>query len=150
MLGRLESAEREARCIRRAIFVMVFLLMVSVAGLGYCAILRPEVFEDPAHLARKGLSVLGLAALISQAVFSGYLFWHRAAVSRLHEECLRLILALTESRLVAPANPTPPAREGAGGSHPDRRFDQGATRPAVGGAWGGQGSGGRSLEVHAE
>jgi hypothetical protein len=103
----LAKAEREGKCIRRAVFLMVVLLMVSVAGLGYCAILLPEVFRNPTHLLVRSLSVLGLGSLISQVVFLGYLFWHRTVVTRLHEECRRLVLALAQSQFRLPAISSP-------------------------------------------
>ena len=104
--ARLVAAEREAKCIHRAVFLMVVLLMVSVAGLSYCAILLPEVFHNPTHLLMRSLSVLGLGALISQGVFLGYLLWHRTVVTRLHEECRRLVLALAQTQFKVPAVPS--------------------------------------------
>ena len=103
----LATAEREEKCIRRAVFLMVVLLMVSVAGLGYCALLLPEVFRNPTHLLMRSLSALGLGSLISQVVFLGYLLWHRTVVTRLHEECRRLILALARSYLQVSPAPIP-------------------------------------------
>jgi hypothetical protein len=102
----LEKAEREEKCLRRAIFLMVVLLMISVAGLGYCALLLPEVFHNPTHLLMRSLFVLGLGSLISQVLFLGYLIWHRSVVIRLHEECRRLVLALSPpSQLMVPLRP---------------------------------------------
>ena len=100
---RLANAEREERCIRRAMFLMIVLLMLSLAGLGYFAILVPEVFHDSENVLVRGLSCLGLGSLIAQAGFLGYLLWHRAGVTRLHEECRLLILALARSQLGLPA-----------------------------------------------
>lgn len=40
--ARLARAERDQRCLHRAVFLMVVLLMISVAGLGYCALLFPR------------------------------------------------------------------------------------------------------------
>jgi hypothetical protein len=101
----LAKVEREGKCIRRAVFLMVVLLLLSVAGLGYCALLLPEVFRTPTHVLMRTLSVLGLGSLISQIVFLGYLLWHRTAVTRLHEECRRLVLALAQSQLKTPVAP---------------------------------------------
>jgi len=98
----LVEAERDEKCIRRAMFLMIVLLMVSVAGLGYCALLLPEVFHNPTHLLMRSLAVLGLGSLISQVVFLAYLLWHRTVVTRLHEECRRLVLALAQSQLKVP------------------------------------------------
>jgi hypothetical protein len=99
----LAKAEREEKCIRRAVFLTMLLLLLAVAGLGYCAILLPEVFRNPTHLLVRSLSVLGLGSLISQAVFLGYLRWHRSVVTRLHEECRRLVLALARPNSTYPS-----------------------------------------------
>lgn len=94
----LAHAEREHQCLRRAVFLMGVLLMVALAGMGYCAVLLPDVFRDPTHLIIRGLSVLGLGALIAQVVFLGYLIWHRTVMNHLHEECRSLVRALVRSR----------------------------------------------------
>ena len=97
----LAKADRENRFIVRAIILMVTLFIVSLAGLSYCALLVPQVFYNSTHLATKSLSVLGLASLIAQLEFFGYLFWHRFAVIRLHKECRHRALLLVQSRLRA-------------------------------------------------
>jgi hypothetical protein len=107
LYDRLDKAEREEKCIRHAVFLMVVLLMISVAGLAYCALLLPEVFRNPTHILMRSLSVLGLGSLIAQVVFLGYLLWHRIGVTRLHKECRRLVLALARSQLKAAAAAQP-------------------------------------------
>ncbi|MCX6902266.1 MAG: hypothetical protein NTW03_02050 [Verrucomicrobia bacterium] len=102
----LAQAERDEKCIRRAVFSMVVLFMLSLAGLGYCAILLPEVFRNPSHLVMRSVCYLGLGSLISQVAFLGYFLWHRIAVSRLHRECRRLVLALAHSKLQLPDAPS--------------------------------------------
>jgi hypothetical protein len=103
----LAKAEREEKSIRRAVFLAMLILMLSLSGLGYCAVLLPDVFRSPTPLLVRSLLVLALGSLISQAVFLGYLLWHRATVTRLHEECRRLVLALARVRLTAPPAPSP-------------------------------------------
>ena len=103
----LAKVEREEKCIRRAGLWTMLLLLLSLAGLGYCAILLPDVFRSPTHVLVHSLLVLALGSLISQAIFLGYLLWHRAVVTRLHEECRCLILALAQSQLKVPAVPSP-------------------------------------------
>lgn len=111
----LVKTEREQRCIRRAMFLMVLLFLLSGAGLGYCALLLPELFRGVGPPLVPGLLVLGLGALISQAMFVGYLLWHRTEVNRLHEECRRLILDLAAAQLNLPVLPAP---AGGGGAQP--------------------------------
>jgi hypothetical protein len=102
----LAQAERDERCIRRAMFLMAVIFMLSLAGLGYCAILLPDVFHNPRHLVMRSLGYLGLGSLISQGAFLGYLLWHRIGVRRLRRECRRLVLALARSQLRLPAAPS--------------------------------------------
>jgi len=97
----LAKADRESKFIRHAIFLMVMLFLLSLAGLGYCALLLPRIFFNPSHTVIKSLCILGLASLIAQLEFFGYLLWHRFAVDRLHKECRRRVLLLVESQLRA-------------------------------------------------
>lgn len=97
----LAKADRESRFIRHAMSLMVMLFLLSLAGLGYCALLLPQIFFDPSHFVIKSLCVFGLASLISQLEFFVYLLWHRFEVDRLHKECRRRILLLVESQLRA-------------------------------------------------
>lgn len=104
----LAKVEGKDKCLRRAVFLMAVLLMLSVAGLGYCALLLPEVFCNPDHLLMRSLFVLGLGALISQVGCLGCLLWNRSVVqARLHEECRCRILALAQSKLAPLAAPGP-------------------------------------------
>ena len=106
----LVQTEREQRCIRRAMFLAVLLFLLAGAGLGYCAVLLPELFDEAGHPVVPGLLALALGALISQAMFVGYSLWHRAEVNRLHEDCRRLILDLAASQLHPTALRDPPGR----------------------------------------
>lgn len=107
----LAQAERAEKCIRRAVFLMIVLLLGSVAGMAYCAILLPEVFHDPNHLLMRSWFVLGLGSLISQVVFLGYLLWHRTTVTRLRGECRRpVLLSLAPPQVTQPAAPSPDVR----------------------------------------
>jgi preprotein translocase subunit SecG len=101
----LVQAERDERCLRRAMILMAGLFVLSLTGLGYCAILLPDIFRNPGHLVMRGLGYLGLGSLISQGVFLGYLLWHRIAVSRLRRECRRRVLARAQSQLKPSAAP---------------------------------------------
>jgi len=65
----------------------------------YCAILLPRISSNPTHIVTRSLNVVGLASLICQLEFFGYLLWHRYAVNRLHKECRRRVLLLVDSQL---------------------------------------------------
>jgi hypothetical protein len=97
----LAKADRETKRIRHLMLLMATLFMLSLAGLGYCALLLPQIFSNPTSFVTKSLYFLGLASLISQLELFGYLLWQRFAVSRLHKECRRRVLLLVESQLKA-------------------------------------------------
>jgi hypothetical protein len=102
LLGNLTAARREERSIRRALWLTVFLLILSGVGLCYCGILLPEAFRNPLPPPVRILRILALGALISQGVFLGCLIWQHAVVLRLHEECRRVILDLARTHLAVP------------------------------------------------
>jgi hypothetical protein len=91
---------------------MVTLFLLSLAGLGFCALWLPHVSTDPTALATNSLIILGLASLISQLEFFGYLLWHRIALNRLHKECRLRVLHLVESRLRASLSRSPATGSG--------------------------------------
>jgi hypothetical protein len=95
----LAKADRERKRIRHALFLMVTLFILALAGLSYCALLLPQIFSNPGHFVTKSLSFLGLASLIAQLEFFGYLLWHHFEVNRLHKECRRRVLLLVDSQL---------------------------------------------------
>jgi hypothetical protein len=105
----LTKADRERKRICHAMLLMVALFILSLAGLGYCALLLPPTLYNPSPFVTTSLSVLGLASLISQLEFFGYLLWHRVAVGRLHKECRRRVLLLVESQLSASPRRSPSA-----------------------------------------
>jgi hypothetical protein len=96
---RLAQAKRDGTCIHRALFLMRMLFLVSLAALGYCAILLPDIFYNSEHFVMRSLGYSVLGSLFAQGVLIGYLLWHRATVSRLRRECRRLVPALAQSQL---------------------------------------------------
>ena len=105
----LAKADREKKRIRHALFLMGALFILALAGLSYCALLLPQIFFSPGHLVTKSLSFLGLASLIAQLEFFGYLLWHHFEVNRLHKECRRRVLLLVDSQLRASPRRSPRA-----------------------------------------
>jgi hypothetical protein len=97
----LAKADRKLACIRQALLFMAAIFILSLVGLSYCAVLLPQTFFHTPHLVTMSFSILGLASLIAQLEFVGYLLWHRIAVSRLHKECRRRVLLLVEPQLSA-------------------------------------------------
>ena len=102
----LAKAERERKCIRHALFLMVTLFILSLAGLSYCVLLPPPGFYKFTHFVTMSLSVLGLASLMCQLGFFGYLLLHRSGVDRLHKECRLRVLLLVEPLLSASPRPS--------------------------------------------
>ena len=105
----LAKADRERKRIRHASFLMVTLFILALSGLSYCALLLPQIFFNPGHFVTKSLSFLGLASLIAQLEFFGYLLWHHFEVNRLHKECRRRVLLLVDSQLRASPRRSPGA-----------------------------------------
>ena len=62
-----------------------------------CPSAAADLFQSRA-LRHQSLNVLGLASLICQLEFFGYLLWHRVTVNRLHKECRRRVLLLIDSQ----------------------------------------------------
>jgi hypothetical protein len=105
----LAKADHERKRICHAMLLMGALFILSLAGLGYCALLLPQGVFHPARFVTISLSVLGLASVIAQIEFSGYLLWHRIAVNHLHKECRRRVLLLVETQFTTSLRPSPAA-----------------------------------------
>ena len=88
---RLMKVERDTRYILRAVFLAAVFFLLSVAGLAYCVLLRPEIFYDSAHFLVKILSFMCLASLITEVEFLGLQLSHQRLVHRLHQEGRRLL-----------------------------------------------------------
>ena len=105
----LAKADRERKCIRHALFLMVTLFILSLAGLSYCALLLPQDLFQSHALRHQELERLGFGVVDCQLGFFGYLLWHRSGVNRLHKECRRRVLLLVEPLLSAPLRRSPSA-----------------------------------------
>lgn len=95
---RLARAERERKILRRAVILTIGLLLLSLAGMAYYAVLVPYSFRIPMHLCVRGLIALALGTVLSQIVFLIHLLRLQASMARLHEEGRRLILLVTLRR----------------------------------------------------
>jgi putative copper export protein len=92
------QAERQERCLRRAVWLMALVTALAAAGLGYSFILLYELPPYQTRIINHLLTVVGLAALISFLAFGA--FWilcrHRLAARR--EEVRRLVMKLLAER----------------------------------------------------
>ena len=93
---RILNAERDERCINRAMRLVAVMGLFSIAGIGYLAVLLPDFFENSSHFLIRAFSALALGSLICFVVFLGLWLWHRALVNRALEDGRRCIL--TEHR----------------------------------------------------
>jgi len=99
--ARILKAERDERCIRSALFLIIVMALLSGAGLGYSAVLVPEFFENSTPLVVKIFSILVLACVISLLGFGAFWLWYRGACNRIYNECRNWIMSLRKNR---PAN----------------------------------------------
>ena len=102
------KAERDERCIRSALWLMLVLALLSAAGLGYSALFVREFFENATPAIVKVFSALVLASMICLVGFLGFWFWTRQICNRLYEDCRNLIISLHRPPS-PPDNPLPPA-----------------------------------------
>ena len=96
---KITRAEKDERCIRGAVFVVLLLVLLAISGLGYSAVLVPQFKHFSSHLATKVCCAVGLGSLICLCIFIGYWFWYRALSNRVYEECRRFLRAALEGKL---------------------------------------------------
>ncbi len=111
---RILRAEREEKCIRCAIFMVGLVVLLSISGLGYSAVLVPQFSQYSSHFATKCFCALGLGSLLCFLVFLGCWFWYRAMSNRVSEDCRRFLRTVFESRLKQAAQASPLATLGTG------------------------------------
>src|SRR5687768_17707957 len=92
---RIAKLQRDERCVRRAVWLMLLIAALAVAGISYAAVFR----LTPVNLAQfmsqfeiKLLSAFGLGSLISVAVFLGLTLSYRKDLAGSREECRRLAM----------------------------------------------------------
>lgn len=105
--AKVTQAERDERCVRRAIWLMVVLAALAAVGLGYAAVLLEDYPQNLprffTHYMVKGSCALGLASLVSLICFVGLWTLYRNALHDRREECRQLAAKVVESRLGRPA-----------------------------------------------
>ena len=101
--------QRDARCVRRAMWLMAILTALAVAGLGYPAILVENFSYNTPQFIVNLICALGLASLICLLVFVGLGMAYRKKLDQRREECRQLVTRLLESRLGKPV--TTPMRD---------------------------------------
>ena len=100
--ARVTQAQQNERSVRRAVWLVIALTAVAVAGLCYAAIFLPDFPRSNSQVAVKVFGALGLASLICLPGFLGYWGIYRKELDVRREECRRLAAQLMESRLGKP------------------------------------------------
>jgi len=98
----LSLAERNERCSRRAMGLMVVLTALAVVGLGYAALLLEDFPPNTSQFLTRIFCALGLASLVSLLVFAGFWLVSRGELNEQRERCRRLVSKIVESRLGKP------------------------------------------------
>jgi len=142
MEAKIMQAERDERCVRRAVRLMALLGALALVGLGYSAVLMEDYPQNVprffTHLVVRVSCVLGVASLISFLAFAGVWGFYRQDLAKRRDECRRLAAKILEARmgpagaqpLPAPAQPPAAPRSS---PEPDvsRKPGRGADEPGL-------------------
>ncbi len=89
----------DARCVLRALWLMVILTALAVAGLGYGTVLEDNFPYNLPQFIVNLIWALGLGALISLLAFMGLGMVYRWKLDRRRGECRQIVTRLLETRL---------------------------------------------------
>jgi len=95
---RIARLQRDQRSVQRAAWLMGLLTALGVAALGYDAVFEDNFGYGTSGLVIKLVCELGLASLISLVMMAGLSFLYRFRLSRLREECRRLVETIANRR----------------------------------------------------
>jgi hypothetical protein len=96
----INDAEREERCIRRAVWLMALLAGASLTALGYSVILLYEVAPYYTRIINHVLTVITVASIASLVVFAALWVHRRHRLIARREEVRRLAMKLLAARPV--------------------------------------------------
>ena len=96
------QVQRDARCVRRAVWLMAILTALFVAGLGYGTVLVANFPYNAPRFIVNLIYALGLGSLISLLAFVGLGMVYRRKLDHRREECRQRVARLLESRLGKP------------------------------------------------
>jgi Ni/Fe-hydrogenase subunit HybB-like protein len=103
---RITQAQRDERCVRRALGLMALLTALAMAGLCYAAVFLTDYPHNMTRLMTpffvKVFCALGVGSLICLLAFAGLEVVYRKELEQRREECRRLATKLLESRLGKP------------------------------------------------
>jgi hypothetical protein len=101
--------QRDARCVRRAVWLMALLTALAVAGLAYGVVLADNFPYNTPQFIIDIIYALGVGSLISLLAFMGLGMVYRKKLDERREECRQIVMRLLESRLGKPV--TAPLRD---------------------------------------
>lgn len=90
--SRIARAERDERCIWRALLLAFLLALFSVAGLCYSAVFLPEFFQHQTPAAVWFFSAVLFASGICLLSFGAFWFWYRSVSNALYHEARKFVL----------------------------------------------------------
>ena len=96
------QVQRNARCVRRAVWLMAILTALVVAGLAYGTVLVDNFPYNVPQFIANLIYALGLGSLISLLAFVGLGMVYRWKLDQRREECRQRVARLLESRLGKP------------------------------------------------
>src|ERR1017187_8658547 len=102
MEKRISQVQRDARCVRRAVWLMAMVTALVVAGLGYGTVLVDNFPYNAPQFIVNLIFALGLGSLISLLAFVGLGMVYRWKLDQRREECRQRVARLLESRLGKP------------------------------------------------
>jgi len=127
LLERMVRAERDERCSRRALRLVLIVGALAVLAEFYLSLLAPASLGKPSHFASHLLAALSAASLISSAAFLACWFWYRALLDGVQEESRRFIL----TALPPPNGTARPAERPPAEAQPSPARAGGPTEPLV-------------------
>jgi hypothetical protein len=95
---RIYDAERDERCVRRAMWLMMLLTALAGAGLGYSVILLYEVAPYYTRIINHIFTVIAVASLISLLTFAALWVQRRHRLAARREEVRGLVMRLLAAR----------------------------------------------------
>ena len=113
LVKRITQVQRDAHCVRRAVWLMAILAALAVAALGYGTVLVDNFPYNMPHFFVNLIWALGLGSLISLLAFAGLGMVYRRKLDERREECRQRVARLLESRLGKPV--TTPLQDDRGG-----------------------------------
>jgi uncharacterized membrane protein YuzA (DUF378 family) len=106
LVERIGQLQHNERCVTRAVWLMVYIGALALAGLGYLAVFMEDFPRNiPGFMTRfitQVFCVMGLSSLICVTVFLGLQAAYRKELAHRREDCRRLATHLLESRLARP------------------------------------------------